>query len=104
MSWRARKRGEVVCARETGGWTGESEQLNGVRDDVIGGSQEHNKNSSGEFDSVEMIMHHIGDSHEWHLCSTEQVESKDKNIFNLLTDDQYFFPKILPDGEYLVLK
>ena len=43
-------------------------------------------------------------SHEWHLCSTEQVESKDKNIFNLLTDDQYFFPKILPDGEYLVLK
>ena len=39
-------------------------------------------------------------SPEWRLCNAEDVESGDKNIFKLLTDDQYHFPKILPDGAY----
>ena len=40
----------------------------------------------------------IGD--EWRLNTRDLVESRDKAIFNLLTDPQYKMPTVLPDGTY----
>jgi hypothetical protein len=37
---------------------------------------------------------------EWELSTKELVESTDTTIYALLTDPQYKFPTILPDGHY----
>jgi len=38
--------------------------------------------------------------HEWKLNTKEKVMETDPDIYNLLTDPQYKFPTILPDGNY----
>ncbi len=38
--------------------------------------------------------------HEWELCTKEKVQEKDSGIYNLLTDPQYKFATIIPDGSY----
>ena len=42
--------------------------------------------------------HEIG--HEWKLYTREKVKLSDPHIFKILTDKQYGFPRILPDGSY----
>lgn len=37
---------------------------------------------------------------EWKLNTKELVETQDSTIYNLLTDPQYKFPTVLPDGTY----
>lgn len=37
---------------------------------------------------------------EWELCTPEELESGDPDIYSLLTDPQYNLPSILPDGSY----
>lgn len=37
---------------------------------------------------------------EWKLNTKEKVKITDETIYNLLTDSQYNFPSILPDGTY----
>lgn len=37
---------------------------------------------------------------EWRLNTKEKVEESDAAIYQLLTDSQYQFPRILPDGTY----
>jgi len=37
---------------------------------------------------------------EWKLNTLEKVKDKDTRIYNILTDEKYKFPKILPDGKY----
>ena len=49
------------------------------------GAQENRKNEIG---------------HEWKLHTPEKVKQFDPYIFKLLTDKQYGFPRILPDGSY----
>tara|TARA_B110000196_G_scaffold228674_1_gene197357 strand:+ start:6645 stop:7700 length:1056 start_codon:yes stop_codon:yes gene_type:complete len=39
-------------------------------------------------------------SHEWPLCTRELVETKDVNVFRLMTNSQYSQPTVLPDGTY----
>ena len=39
-------------------------------------------------------------NHEWELCTKEKVQEKDSGIYNLLTDPQYKFATIIPDGSY----
>ncbi len=39
-------------------------------------------------------------SREWAACTTEQLKSKDPDIYDLLTNPQYALPLILPDGSY----
>jgi hypothetical protein len=43
-------------------------------------------------------LYEIG--HEWKLNTKEKVMETDPDIYNLLTDPQYKFPTILPDGNY----
>ena len=38
--------------------------------------------------------------HEWKLNTKEKVMETDPDMYNLLTDPQYKFPTILPDGNY----
>jgi len=38
--------------------------------------------------------------HEWKLCTKEKVKNQDPGIYNLLTNPDYGFPTILPDGSY----
>jgi hypothetical protein len=38
--------------------------------------------------------------HEWKLFTKELVEAQDPLIYSLLTDPQYKFPTVLPDGTY----
>ncbi|MBX2877828.1 MAG: hypothetical protein KTR30_37255 [Saprospiraceae bacterium] len=38
--------------------------------------------------------------HEWKLNSKEKLRQGDSAIFQLLTDPQYKFPSVLPDGSY----
>ncbi len=38
--------------------------------------------------------------HEWKLNTKEKVENGDLAVYQLLTDPQYNFPKVLPDGSY----
>jgi hypothetical protein len=38
--------------------------------------------------------------HEWKLITKELVEAQDPVIFSLLTDSEYKFPTVLPDGTY----
>ena len=37
---------------------------------------------------------------EWDLNTSSLVQKRDTTIYSLLTDPQYMFPKILPDGTY----
>lgn len=37
---------------------------------------------------------------EWKLNTKEKVQTKDKDIYSLLTDPKYKFPATLPDGTY----
>ena len=39
-------------------------------------------------------------SHEWKLNTKELVQSTDPALYDLLTDPQYNFPTVLPDGSY----
>ena len=39
-------------------------------------------------------------SREWAACTTEQLKSKDQDIYGLLTNPRYALPLILPDGSY----
>ncbi len=38
--------------------------------------------------------------HEWKLNTTEKVQTEDVAVYQLLTNPQYKFPTILPDGTY----
>jgi len=38
--------------------------------------------------------------HEWKLNTKDLVETQDPAVYNLLTDPQYKFPTVLPDGNY----
>ena len=38
--------------------------------------------------------------HEWKLNTKEKVEQTDVAVYELLTDSQYGFPMVLPDGTY----
>ncbi|MCG8576314.1 MAG: hypothetical protein MI810_15610 [Flavobacteriales bacterium] len=38
--------------------------------------------------------------HEWRLNTKEKVESQDPAIYELLTNPEYKFPTVLPDGTY----
>ncbi len=38
--------------------------------------------------------------HEWRLNTTDKVREGDPVIYQLLTDDQYILPAVLPDGTY----
>jgi hypothetical protein len=38
--------------------------------------------------------------HEWKLNTREKVQNQDAAVFQLLTDPQYSFPTVLPDGKY----
>lgn len=38
--------------------------------------------------------------HEWKLNTKDKVETTDTAVFQLLTDPQYGFPTVLPDGTY----
>lgn len=40
-------------------------------------------------------------NHEWELHSTTLLKSTDPAIFDLLTTEEYAFPTVLPDGEYM---
>lgn len=46
----------------------------------------------------EARLNEIG--HEWKLNTKAKVEDQDKAVYDLLTDPQYAFPTILPDGTY----
>ncbi len=37
---------------------------------------------------------------EWKLNTREKVENQDPTVYQLLTDPQYNFPTVLPDGTY----
>jgi hypothetical protein len=39
-------------------------------------------------------------AHEWRLNTSEKLRDGDPAIYELLTDPQYYFPTILPDGNY----
>ena len=39
-------------------------------------------------------------SQEWNLNTRSLVQTIDTAVFALLTDPQYMFPKVLPDGTY----
>ena len=39
-------------------------------------------------------------SHEWKLCTPEQLEETDTGIYSLFNDKTYSLPMILPDGNY----
>ena len=39
-------------------------------------------------------------SHEWPLCTTEQVQIQDPAIYEMMTAPQYNQPTFLPDGSY----
>lgn len=39
-------------------------------------------------------------NHEWKLNTKNLVEVQDSAVYNLLTDPQYKFPTVLPDGTY----
>jgi len=39
--------------------------------------------------------------HEWKLNTVDKVQTQDTAIYNLLTDPQYKFPTVLPDGTYM---
>ena len=39
-------------------------------------------------------------SHEWKLNTKDLVQNTDPAIYDLLTDPQYNFPTVLPDGSY----
>ncbi|PCJ79423.1 MAG: hypothetical protein COA57_15670 [Flavobacteriales bacterium] len=41
---------------------------------------------------------------EWELCTKTQIEATDTSIYKLLTDPQYKFATILPDGIYCPTK
>ena len=43
-------------------------------------------------------LNEIGD--EWILNTAELVESIDTSLFTLLTNQEYTFPTVLPDGTY----
>jgi len=38
---------------------------------------------------------------EWKLNTKQLVETQDPVIYNLLTNPQYKFPSVLPDGTYM---
>jgi hypothetical protein len=38
--------------------------------------------------------------HEWKLNTKEKVQNQDEAVYQLLTDPQYSFPTVLPDGKY----
>ena len=38
--------------------------------------------------------------HEWKLNTKEKVRENDPDIFNILTNQEYNLPKVLPDGRY----
>lgn len=38
--------------------------------------------------------------HEWQLNTKEKVQQRDSAAYQLLTDPQYHFPSVLPDGTY----
>ena len=38
--------------------------------------------------------------HEWKLNTKALVESTDTSVYSLLSNPQYAFPTILPDGTY----
>lgn len=38
--------------------------------------------------------------HEWKLNTNEKVQNQDAAVYQLLTDPQYSFPTVLPDGKY----
>tara|TARA_B100001564_G_C20598831_1_gene651634 strand:- start:116 stop:946 length:831 start_codon:yes stop_codon:yes gene_type:complete len=38
---------------------------------------------------------------EWELHTPELVEETDIDVFQLLTNEEYSFPKVLPDGKYM---
>ena len=38
--------------------------------------------------------------HEWRLNTAEKVKADDPAIYKLLTDPQYIWPTVLPDGNY----
>ena len=40
-------------------------------------------------------------NNEWELNTPELLEESDLLIFNLLTNPQYNFPAVLPDGTYM---
>ena len=42
-------------------------------------ADKHGDDSEKEFDPMEMIMHHIADSHEWHIISYKS-DGKEKHI------------------------
>ncbi len=44
-------------------------------------------------------LHEIGQ--EWKLNTSDLVENQDEAAFQLLTDEQYHFPTVLPDGTYM---
>ena len=37
---------------------------------------------------------------EWKLNTKEKVQNQDAAVYQLLTDPQYNFPTVLPDGTY----
>ena len=39
-------------------------------------------------------------SHEWNICTKEELEIKDLSIYKLLNDGRFKFPEIIPLGEY----
>ncbi len=39
-------------------------------------------------------------SHEWDLNTQAKMQAQDSTVYNLLTDPQYQFPTVLPDGTY----
>jgi hypothetical protein len=39
-------------------------------------------------------------SQEWNLTTSTLVQNTDTTIYSLLTDTQYMFPTVLPDGIY----
>lgn len=39
--------------------------------------------------------------HEWKLNTKTKVKNQDMGAYGLLTDSQYKFPKVLPDGTYM---
>ena len=46
---------------------------------------------SGRFDQIQ---------HEWKLNTHQKVRETDKAFYKIYTNDEYKFPKYLPDGEY----
>ena len=43
----------------------------------------------------------LGDiGHEWSLNTSAKVQQTDAAVYDLLTESQYGFPTVLPDGKY----